>query len=133
MKKQLVFVTLQKPDRKADIALCCKPSDKSGVEVSIMNTGSETELLDVFEGKVRTLIGMYNDLKAENERLRQTISLNEARENELRQEMERIQSEYGNLKLTKVLSVSGHDLDNTRKKVSGLVREIDRCIEMLGV
>lgn len=133
MKKQLVFVTLQKPDRKADIALCCKPFDKSGVEVSIMNTGSETELLDVFEGKVRTLIGMYNDLKAENERLRQTISLNEARENELRQEMERIQSEYGNLKLTKVLSVSGHDLDNTRKKVSGLVREIDRCIEMLGV
>lgn len=98
-----------------------------------MNSGSETELLDVFEGKIQTLIGMYNDLKAENVRLRETISQNEARENELRLNMERIQAEYGNLKLTKVLSVSGHDLDSTRKRVSGLVREIDRCIEMLGV
>lgn len=98
-----------------------------------MNTGAETEMLDVFEEKLQKLVSMYETLKSENLALRQVIARGKAREAELQQQIEQLQSNYGNLKATKVLSVSGHDLDSTRRKVSGLVREIDRCIEMLNV
>ncbi len=98
-----------------------------------MIVSSETELLDAFESKIQKLIAMYNDLKMENESLRKDIADAKSREDELKNEISQLQSNYENLKLTKVLSVSGYDLDNTRKRVSGLVREIDRCIDMLKV
>lgn len=98
-----------------------------------MIVSSETELLDAFESKIQKLIAMYNDLKMENESLRKDIADAKSREDELKNEISQLQSNYENLKLTKVLSVSGYDLDNTRKRVSGLVREIDRCINMLKV
>ncbi|MCQ2067369.1 MAG: hypothetical protein MJY65_06950 [Bacteroidaceae bacterium] len=98
-----------------------------------MITGAETEVLDVFEGKLQKLIGMCDTLKSENLALRQVVAQGKAREAELQQKIEQLSADYGNLKATKVLSVSGHDLESTRKKVSGLVCEIDRCIEMLNV
>ncbi|MCQ2074842.1 MAG: hypothetical protein MJY77_06575 [Bacteroidaceae bacterium] len=98
-----------------------------------MIVSSETELLDAFERKIRKLVAMYNDLKRENESLRKDIVDAKLREDELRNKISQLQSNYENLKLTKVLSVSGHDLDSTRKRVSGLVREIDRCIDMLKI
>lgn len=98
-----------------------------------MIVSQDTELLDAFERKIQKLAGMYDALKKENDSLRQDISNAKAREEELKSQMDLLQSNYDNLKLTKVLSVSGHDLDSTRKRVSGLVREIDRCIEMLKV
>ena len=102
-------------------------------KIPIMITGAETEVLDVFEERLQKLIDLCSALKKENNALRQTITEGRMRESELQQKLDKLNAEYGNLKTTKVLSVSGHDLDSTRKKVSGLVREIDRCIEMLGV
>ena len=76
---------------------------------------------------------MCDRLRAENRDLRQAVSEGKEREAGLQQRIDQLTADYGNLKTTKVLSVSGHDLDSTRKRVSGLVREIDHCIEMLGV
>ena len=98
-----------------------------------MIVSPETELLDAFEGKIQKLVAMYDDLKKENESLRRDITDAKSREDKLRNEISQLQSNYENLKHSKVLSVSGHDLDSTRKRVSGLVREIDRCIDMLKV
>ncbi len=98
-----------------------------------MNTGAETEMLDVFEERLQKLIDLCDRLRAENRDLRQAVSEGKEREAGLQQRIDQLTADYGNLKTTKVLSVSGHDLDSTRKRVSGLVREIDHCIEMLGV
>lgn len=96
-----------------------------------MDTGADNAILDVFEERFQKLIRMYDGLKQENLQLRQTIEDGKSRESELQQKLDRISADYENLKTTKVLSVSGYDLESTRKRVSGLVREIDRCIDML--
>lgn len=98
-----------------------------------MTTGAETEILDVFEAKLQKLIGMYNGLKSENDELRMALEQSRADESVLKDKMRELEANYENLKASKVLSVSGYDLDSTRKRVSGLVREIDRCIAMLEV
>lgn len=98
-----------------------------------MIVGSETAVLDVFEEKFQRFLTVYEELKAENSSLRELISQGRVREDELQHKLDALQSDYNNLKMTKVLSVSGQDLDDTRKRVSGLVREIDRCIDMLKV
>lgn len=98
-----------------------------------MIVSQETELLDVFEEKFQRFMAMYGKLKSENESLRNTIVERNAREAELQKKLSELQSDYDNLKHTKVLSVSGHDLDSTKKRVSGLVQEVERCIEMLKV
>lgn len=90
-------------------------------------------MLDVFEERLQKLIDLCDRLRAENRDLRQAVSEGKEREAGLQQRIDQLTADYGNLKTTKVLSVSGHDLDSTRKRVSGLVREIDHCIEMLGV
>ena len=48
-----------------------------------------------------------------------------------KEEMAKMDESYMNLKQSKVLEVSGHDLDNTKRRISGLVREIDHCIDLL--
>ena len=98
-----------------------------------MDTGADNAILDVFEEKLQKFIRMYDGLKQENLQLRQAIEAGQSRESELQKKLDRISADYENLKTTKVLSVSGYDLESTRKRVSGLVREIDRCIDMLQV
>lgn len=98
-----------------------------------METGADNAILDVFEEKLQKFIRMYDGLKQENLQLRQAIEDGKSRESELQKKLDRISADYENLKTTKVLSVSGYDLESTRKRVSGLVREIDRCIDMLQV
>lgn len=98
-----------------------------------MDTGADNAILDVFEEKLQKFIRMYDGLKQENLQLRQAIEDGKSRESELQKKLDRISADYENLKTTKVLSVSGYDLESTRKRVSGLVREIDRCIDMLQV
>lgn len=98
-----------------------------------MDTGADNAILDVFEEKLQKFIRMYDGLKQENLQLRQAIEDGKSRESELQKKLDRISADYENLKTTKVLSVSGYDLESTRRRVSGLVREIDRCIDMLQV
>ena len=98
-----------------------------------MILNSDTEILDAFEAKLQKLMESYNGLLAENSVLRRSIEDGRLREEGLQQQLDSLKSEYENLKHTKVLSVSGQDLDSTRKRVSGLVREIDRCIDMLKI
>lgn len=96
-------------------------------------TEEESRLIDGLEERIQRLIGLYEDQKALNASLQQELAAKNARVQELEGTISGLQSEYGNLKSSKVLSVSGQDLEETRKKVQGMVREIDRCLGMLNV
>lgn len=98
-----------------------------------MITGSDTTALDIFEEKFQRFVAAYDRLKAENSSLREAVEQGKSREEDLQRQYDALKADYENLKTTKVLSVSGRDLESTQKRVAGLVREIDRCIDMLKV
>lgn len=96
-------------------------------------TDDDSILIGQFEAKIRKLMDLYNDVKRRNSQLIQEIEARNKEILQLREEMSSLKESYLNLKQSKVLEVSGHDIDATKRRVSGLVREIDHCIELLNV
>lgn len=96
-------------------------------------TEDDSRLIEQFEGKIRKLADLYDTVKCSNAQLQSQL---EAKDNEIRhlnEQIAQLKETYRNLKQSKVLEVSGHDIDDTKRRVSGLVREIDHCIKLLNV
>ncbi len=96
-------------------------------------TDDDSKLIEQFEVKIRKLMDLYNDIKLRNSQLVPEIEARNGEIRQLREELSSLRESYLNLKQSKVLEVSGHDIDATKRRVSGLVREIDHCIELLNI
>ncbi len=96
-------------------------------------TEEDSKLIEQFEGKIRKLVDLYDTVKCSNSELRSQLEAKDEEIRQLKEELASRQESYQNLKRSKVLEVSGHDIDDTKRRVSGLVREIDHCIKLLNV
>lgn len=96
-------------------------------------TEEDSKLIEQFEGKIRKLVDLYDAVKCSNSELLIRLEAKEEEIRHLNQELTEMKESYQNLKRSKVLEVSGHDIDDTKRRVSGLVREIDHCIKLLNV
>lgn len=96
-------------------------------------TEDDSRLIEQFEGKIRKLVDLYDTVKCTNSQLQSQIEAKDEEIMQLRKELDGMKESYQNLKRSKVLEVSGHDIDDTKRRVSGLVREIDHCIKLLNV
>jgi len=94
-------------------------------------TEDDSRLIEQFEGKIRKLVDLYDTVKCSNSELRSQIEAKDEEIKRLNQELASLNESYQHLKRSKVLEVSGHDIDDTKRRVSGLVREIDHCIKLL--
>ena len=96
-------------------------------------TEDDSKLIEQFESKIRKLVDLYETVKCSNSELRSQIEAKDEEIKRLKEELASQKESYQNLKRSKVLEVSGHDIDDTKRRVSGLVREIDHCIKLLNV
>ena len=96
-------------------------------------TEDDSRLIEQFEGKIRKLVDLYDTVKSNNSLLQSQIEAKDEEIRQLKDELAGLNESYQNLKRSKVLEVSGHDIDDTKRRVSGLVREIDHCIKLLNV
>lgn len=96
-------------------------------------TESDSLLIEQFEGKIRKLVDLYDTVKTQKKELEQQLIAKDNEIARLNGALLELQESYRYLKQSKVLEVSGHDIDETRRKVSGLMREIDHCIKLLNV
>ena len=96
-------------------------------------TEDDSRLIEQFEGKIRKLVDLYDTVKCSNSELRSQLEAKDEEIKQLKEELSGLKESYQYLKRSKVLEVSGHDIDDTKRRVSGLVREIDHCIKLLNV
>ena len=96
-------------------------------------TEDDSRLIEQFEGKIRKLVDLYDTVKSSNSELQGQLDAKDEEIRLLKDQLANLQESYQNLKRSKVLEVSGHDIDDTKRRVSGLVREIDHCIKLLNV
>ena len=94
-------------------------------------TENDSILIEQFAEKLRKLMDMYESVKSDNRQLKNQLEARNAELEAMKKKMAKTDESYMNLKQSKVLEVSGHDLDNTKRRISGLVREIDHCIDLL--
>ena len=84
-----------------------------------------------FESKLRRLMDAYTQLSEENSALREQVDQQSAELDEAHKQYALLEKSYADLKLAKIISVDDTEIGNTQRRLSKLVREVDRCIALL--
>lgn len=96
-------------------------------------TKEEEQILHRFETRVRQLILQHKELRLENSRLQAVLAEKERALTESKEDYERLEANYANLKLAKMLEINDTDMKNAKSRLAKLIREIDKCIALLNV
>ena len=94
-------------------------------------TEKDRIVLATFEEKLRRLVYEHKQQKEANLELSRALYEKENQLLELQQRYSALENSYNNLKQAKIISLTGESIDDTKERISRLVREIDRCIESL--
>ena len=96
-------------------------------------TAQEEQALHLFETRVRQLILSYQKLAQDNQRLQQELVEKQQALDEALAQNQQISMDYNNLKLARMMTVNGEDLQSAKNRLSRLIREVDKCIALLNV
>ena len=94
-------------------------------------TSEDSQSMKNFEAKVRQLFTRFRELKSENTELYAELERQEEEIDDLRTQCQQLERDYKNLTLAKMIEVSDSDLKESKQKISRLVREINKCINIL--
>jgi predicted nucleic acid-binding Zn-ribbon protein len=94
---------------------------------------TEEEKLSIkqFEAKVRQLIVRFSVLEKENAALKEEISRKNNELQVLTSQIEQSRKDYDNLKLAKMINISDSELKGAKQRITNLVRDVNKCINML--
>ena len=84
-----------------------------------------------FEAKVRQVLAQFRVLKQENADLYAELEGKEEEIKQLKAELAQSKNDYNNLKLAKMIEISDTDIKESKMKITKLVREINKCINIL--
>lgn len=94
-------------------------------------TEEDKKLLNTFEGRLRQLLYLYEELEKENLSLKKEISQRNEELAQLEHSRKELETKYINLKKARILSINDNDLRDTKQRLAKLVREVDKCIALL--
>lgn len=87
-------------------------------------TDEDRNLLNVFEARIQQLLFQYDNLKKEKESLLIKMKT-------LQDDYAALMGKYADLKHARIISIRNEDVDDTKQRLSKLVREIDKCLALL--
>ena len=96
-------------------------------------TAEEDALLRTLEARVTQVTLEYTALKDRYAALSRTMEEKDATIAALHSQIDRLQTDYANLKTAKMIDISSEDMKNAKSRLSKLVREVDKCIALLNV
>ena len=96
-------------------------------------TAQEEQALHLFETRVRQLILSYQKLAQDNQRLQHELVEKQQALDEALAQNQQLNMDYNNLKLARMMTVNGEDLQSAKNRLSRLIREVDKCIALLNV
>jgi len=92
---------------------------------------SNEKVLKDFETRVRQMLLRFQQLKQENQDLYALVELNERDIQGLRDKLEQQSRDYNSLKTAKMIEITDGDLEGAKKRLSKLIREVNKCIDIL--
>ena len=96
-------------------------------------TKEEETTLHELESRVRQMILQYQDLEAENIRLREAIAEKDEAIKASSDEIASLKESYNRLQTAKMMEIGDEDIKVTKSKLDRLIRDIDKCIALLNV
>ena len=94
-------------------------------------TEADEIVIGNFDSKLNRLMEAYTQLFANNSALREQLAQQSAELDKARKQYDELTQSYTNLKLAKIISVSDSEIGDTQRRLSKLVREVDKCIALL--
>lgn len=89
------------------------------------------KILNTFATRVRQMILLYEELKKENDELYTLVDRREQEIKQLQRELNQAHDDYNVLKMAKMLEVTDGDMETAQKRVSKLIRDVNKCITLL--
>ncbi|AXV48325.1 hypothetical protein [Prevotella denticola] len=89
------------------------------------------KILNTFATRVRQMILQYEELKKENDELYTLVDRREQDIKQLQRELNQAHDDYNVLKMAKMLEVTDGDMETAQKRVSKLIRDVNKCITLL--
>lgn len=87
--------------------------------------------LTLFATRIRQMILQYNDVKKENNDLYAMVDERDARIKQLEAQLTQAQNDYNSLKMAKMIEITDSDLESSKKRLSKLIRDVNKCITLL--
>lgn len=94
-----------------------------------MNANEKT--LNTFATRVRQMILQYEELKKENSDFYALVAQHEEEIKDLQSQLRQEQENYRTLKMAKMLEVTDGDMEVAKKRVTKLIRDVNKCITLL--
>lgn len=94
-------------------------------------TEADELVIENFDSKLNRLMEAYTRLSVENKALREQLNQQSVELGKVREQYDKLTESYSNLKLAKIISVSDSEIGDTQRRLSKLVREVDKCIALL--
>ena len=91
----------------------------------------QDKLLIDLEVRIKQLMLLCDALKDENVRLKAEIQSKQQEIDSLTIELKQLKTKYDNLKLARTITAASVNVDAAGAKLSKLVREVDKCINLL--
>lgn len=93
-------------------------------------TDDELIHLHAFEAKTQRVLHVLLQTKDEVRQLRQQLQEAQAENAQLREQLADLQRSYSDLRMAKLIAGDG-DVKDAQKRISALVRQINKCITLL--
>lgn len=92
---------------------------------------SSDDKLKTFETRVRQMLLQFAELKKENASLLESLEASRQEVQELKKRHLALEREFNNYKMARLLEISDGDLDSAKDRVSRLIRDVNKCINIL--
>lgn len=92
---------------------------------------AKTENLNVFTTRVRQLMLSYKAQKEENEVLRGKLQERDEEIAGLKELANRLQHDYDLLKVARMMQITDGDIEEARKRLNKLIKNVNRSITLL--
>jgi chromosome segregation ATPase len=89
------------------------------------------ELISAFEKRLRKLISEYKSLQEQNKRMKADLDRKQTDLMHAHQEILELRKNYDHLQIAKNLGGTEAERNDSKQKISKMVREIDKCLALL--
>lgn len=100
-------------------------------EFLFLMTDEKRKLLADLEFRVRQVMYLCDSLREENSQLKSDIQAKQKQLSEAAEQLSQLKTKYESLKMARTITAASVDVEIAKTKLSKLVREVDKCINLL--
>lgn len=89
------------------------------------------KMLNQFATRVRQMLLQFQEVKEENKSLYEMVDERDAKIKQLEDQLAQARNDYNSLMMAKMVEISDTDMDAAKKRLSKLIRDVNKCITLL--